>query len=234
MSITQEEFQKEFGDMMLHGLNSFSTYIPLRVNKSMGINVAIRPFVIRVSNDVILYNTKLRVGYTLDEHNKPLEKSVIDISEDVAAAHLKNFCKGFTWQKSDGRRFSTVIGFAVAASKYDGEQAAIVLEENNLAEKFISTLEAKYKQYNDVGFTSKRKVIQALNATWNFQIQSGAVFSVLPLTTQLPDAIIGLQSGVLNKAQKGYDGNVVSFQKKVAELAAAAEKTATEETTASD
>ncbi len=221
MSLTQKQFQETFGDMMLHGLDSNSTYIPLRVNKKSGINVAIRPFVTRLSESIVLFSVKLRVGYTMDEGHNILSKSATDISEDVAAGRLKDFCKGFTWQRADNRRFSTIVGFAVAASRYDGEQAAIAMEENNLAAEFINKLETKYKQYNDVGFTAnKRKAIQALAAAW--ALQSDSVFTDLPTTTQLPDGIVGLSSGVLNKAQDGYHNNVVSFTEKVAALKAAA------------
>lgn len=225
--ITQEQFEETFGDIMLHGLDSRSTYIPLRTNKKLGINVAIRPFVERLSPEVVLYSAKLRVGYTMDENHAILKKSVTDISEDVAAGRLKEFCKGFTWLRADNRRFSTIVGFAVAASQYDGERARLALEENELAAEFITRLESKYQQYNDVGFTAyKRKAIQALNAAWS--LQSEKVFRELPSATQLPDEIVGIQSGVLNQAQKGYDGNVLSFKKKVAELAAAAAAAAEE------
>lgn len=236
MSLTQKQFEETFGDMMLHGLDSSSTYIPLRMNKKTGINVAMRPFVTRISESLVLFSVKLRVGYTMDDGHNILSKSATDISEDVAAARLKDFCKGFTWQRADARRFSTVVGFAFAASQYDGEQAAIALEENGLAAEFVNKLEAKYKQYNDVGFTAnKRKAIQALSAAW--ALQSDKVFTSLPTTTQLPDSLVGLTSGVLNKAQSGYQDNVVSFKEKVAELAAkakAAEVDADEETTDSE
>ena len=46
--LTQEQYQEEFGDTMLHGLDSNSTYIPLRTNKAMNLNVAIRPWVERL------------------------------------------------------------------------------------------------------------------------------------------------------------------------------------------
>ena len=228
MSMTQSEFNETFGDMMLHGLDSNSTYIPLRTNKTLGINVAIRPFVQRLSDNIVLFSAKLRVGYTMDESHNILKKSITDISEDVAAERLRDFCKGFKWLKADARRFSTIVGFAVAATVYDGEQAAIALEESNLAAEFINRLENKYQQYNnDVGFgPNKRKAIQALNAAW--ALQSSNVFTSLPATTQLPDMIVGMQSGVLNQAQKGYDGNVLSFEAKVAEKAAEAAAAAAE------
>ena len=217
--------------MMLHGLDSNSTYIPLRTNKTLGINVAIRPFVQRLSKNVVLFGVKLRVGYTMEKTHNSLKKSITDISEDVAAGRLRDFCKGFTWLKADARRFLTIVGFAVAATVYDGEQAAIALEESNLAAEFITRLENKYQQYNnDVGFgANKRKAIQALTAAW--ALQSSKVFTSLPApaTTQLPDVIVGMSSGVLNKAQKGYNGNVLSFEAKVVEKAAEAEAAATAE-----
>ena len=239
MSMTQKEFDEIFGDMMLHGLDSNSTYIPLRTNKNLGINVAIRPFVQRLSTNVVFFGAKLRVGYTMDGNHKILKKSVADINEDVAAKRLRDFCKGFKWLKADERRFSTLVGFAVAASLYDGEQIVIALEENNIAAEFINHLESKYKQYNnEVGFgANKRKAIKVLDAAW--ALQASDVFAGIPATTQLPDEIVGMQSGVLNQAQKTYSGNVLSFEVKVAEKAAeaAAEAEAevdTEETTDSE
>lgn len=233
--MTQEEFKETFGDMMLHGLDSTRTYIPLRMNKNLGINVAIRPFVQRLSENLVLFATTLRVGYTMDGNHNILKKSVTDISKDVAADRLRDFCKGFKWLKGSSCRFSTIVGFAVAASLYDEDQTVIALEENNIAAEFINRLDTKYQQYNDVGFSNKRKAIKALNAAWALQISN--VFTSIPSSTQLPDVIVGMKSGVLNKAQKGYDGNVLSFEAKVAEKAAeaaAAEAEAevdTEETT---
>lgn len=218
MGMTQNEFQEEFGDIMLHGLDSISTYIPLRTNKAQGINVAIRPKVVRVSQGVVLFGGTFRVGYTMDENHEILKKSVTSISEDAAAARLQDFCKGFTWRKADNQRFSTIVGFGVAATRYDGEAILAALEEGQLAKDFITRLESKYKQYNDVGFTSNRRVaIQALNAAWT--LQSNSVFAVLPKAEQLPGSVVGMHSGVLNQAQDSYNGNVLSFQDKVDALA---------------
>ncbi len=220
--MTQKQFQEEFGGMMLHGLNSRGTYISLRTNKSTGINVAIRPIVERLSEGVVLFGGKLRVGYTMDKKHNPLKATATSISSDAAAERLKDFCKGFTWIRADERRFSTVIGVGIAATRYDGDKAVSAIEEKGLAAEFLNSIEKKYKQYNDVGFTAnKRKAIRALNAAW--AIQSKRVFSEIPVAVQLPDDVVGMKSGVLNKAQEGYGGNVVSFQKKVAELAAETE-----------
>lgn len=236
MNMTQTEFNEEFGDMMLHGLDSNSTYIPLRTNKSQGINVAIRPRVFRLSSNVVFYGGTLRVGYTMDEKHDILKQSVISINPDAAALRLKEFCKGFTWLKGDNQRFSTIIGVGIAASRYDGDAALIILEVNKVAEDFINRLERKYKQYNNVGFTShKSKAIKALNAAW--LLQSGSdLYAVVPSAEQLPEKVVGLQTGVLNQAQDGYGGNVVSFQEKVEDLAAAKvdKPEVEEETTASD
>ena len=84
---------------------------------------------------------------------------------------------------------------------------------------------------------NKRKAIKVLDAAW--ALQASDVFAGIPATTQLPDEIVGMQSGVLNQAQKTYSGNVLSFEVKVAEKAAeaAAEAEAevdTEETTDSE
>lgn len=219
--MTQKQFDKEFGDMMLHGLDSNGTYIPLRTNKSAGINVSIRPMVYRLSEGLVLFGGKLRVGYTMDKPNSTPKKSVTDISQKVAAERLKNFCKGFTWMKADARRFSTVVGFSVVASIYDGKDALAAIEESQLAAQFLNKLEKKYKQYNDVGFTAnKKKAIRALNAAWALQSNHVFIYDTdAPTTSTHTKGVVGLNSGVLNKAHKNYKDNVVSFADKVEEIA---------------
>lgn len=219
--MTQKQFDKEFGDMMLHGLDSKGTYIPLRTNKSAGINVAIRPMVYRLSEGLVLFGGKLRVGYTMDKPNSPVKKSVTDISPKVAAERLKNFCKGFTWMKADARRFSTIVGFSVVASIYDGKDALAAIEESELAAQFLNKLEIKYKQYNEVGFTAnKKKATRALNAAWALQSKAVFVYNTdAPTKAASTKGVVGLNSGVLNKAHKNYKDNVVSFADKVEELA---------------
>ena len=212
--MTEKQFDKEFGGMMLHGLDSTGTYIPLRTNKAIGINISIRPMVERVAEGVVLYGGKLRVGYTMDEKHKPLKSTPQNINPKAAAQRLKDFCKGFTWQRADERRFSTIVGVGIAATQYDGEKAVSAIDEKGLAADFINSLEKKYKQYNEVGFgANKRNAIKALNAAW--AIKSKYVFSSLPSDNQSPDTVVGMASGVLNQAQKGYKTNVLSFNKKV-------------------
>jgi len=215
--MTQKEFDEAFGDIMLPGLDSSGTYIPLRMSKTLGINVSIRPMVTRMADDVVLYGGKLRVGYTIDGKNfNPVETPTVNINKATAAKRLREFCKGFSWIKKDERRCSTFVGFAVAAGKHDGEKVLKKLEDGTTAKSFIDKLELTYKQYNDVGFTlNKGKAIQALNAAWH--IQSQYAFKKLP--KPLPDKVVGMESGVMNKAQPNYKGNVVSFQQKVAEKA---------------
>jgi len=224
--MTQEQFQEEFGEDMLNGLDSDSTYIPLRFNAKMGINVAIRPLVTRLSPNSVFLGVKLRVGYTLDEQHNTAKSSVTNLSSDVAAQRLVDFCKGFLWRRADERRCSTVVGFGVAASQYDGEKVVTKLYDNLIAEKLISGLEATYKDHNGVGFAACRTTaIKALRAAWEIQITSGGVFSPLPEMEILPEGVLGVQtSGILNQAEDSYTGNVVSFTDKVKELAAASKE----------
>ena len=231
--ITKEEFNEKFGSVMLNGLDSTSTYIPLRTNARYGINVAIRPMVMRVSSGVVLFGGKLRVGYTLDGKHEPVKSNVTEISQDVAVKRLKDFCKGFSWQKGNHQRFSTVMGFGVAATKFDKEGVLTGLEVNNTAQDFITRLERTYKQHNEVTFgNNKGTAALALEAAWLLQCDSPAIFQALQDFTPLPDAIVGKQSGLLNKAQDKYRSNVVSFQKKVDDWAEAAAETAQEEDSA--
>lgn len=219
--MTQEQFQEKFGGDLLNGLDSNSTYIPLRANKKAGINVAIRPVIIRINQDTVLFGAKLRVGYTLDENHCPVKSSVTDISPDVSAQRLVDFCQGFTWRRADERRCSTIVGFAVAASQYDGAAILHKVYENPLVEKFIAGLEATYKDHNGVGFAAcRRTAIAALRASWAIQIGTSGAFNPLPEIEVLPEDVVGEQtSGILNKAEDNYHDNVVSFSKKVKELA---------------
>lgn len=213
-----KEFKDEFGDMLLHGTDSLSTYIPLRINTSTGINVAIRPFVTRISDNAVLYSVKLRVGYTLNKNKKIMKASAININEKAASERLKNFCKGFAWMNLNAQRFSTMIGVVLAATQYDGAKTLERMEEKGMAAEFIDQLERRYKQYNNAGFTTnKKRAIQALDAAWI--LHSRQIFSSMPDETTLPKDLVGLHSGVLNEAQENYSGNVVSFMDKVAKLA---------------
>ncbi len=221
---TQKDFDGAFGDIMLNGLGSIATYIPLRTNKRYGINVAIRPILMRVSDDVVLFGGKLRVGYTLDENKKLAKTNVVEISEDVRVQRLKDYCKGFSWLKQDAKRFSTVMGFGIAASEYDGATALETMQENEIAATLINMIERKYKQYNDISFGPKKNVaIEALNLAWLLLADSGRAFKPLPETVQLPVGVVGQQSSLLNKAQDKYKDNVVSFQQKVEDMKAASE-----------
>jgi hypothetical protein len=213
---TQADFQEAFGEIMLNGLDSVGTYIPLRTNKRFGLNIAIRPMVTRISEGVVLFGGKLRVGYTLDPSHQLVKSNVTDISDEVRVQRLKDYCKGFTWQRADKRRFSTVVGLGIASTVYDGAAVLEHIAENNVASEFITRLERTYKQYNDVTFAShKATAIEALNAAWMLQADSSSIFKPLPKATQLPDGIVGKQTPLLNKAQSKYRNNVVSFQQKV-------------------
>jgi hypothetical protein len=220
--ITQETFQEKFGDMLLHGLDSIGTYIPLRKNARYGINVAIRPMVIRVSSGVVLYGGKLRVGYTLDAKHNPIKTKITDISPEVRYTRLQEFCKGFSWQKADEKRFSTIIGFGLAATKFDRDAVMEHLENNNVAADFINRLETTYKQYNDVGFgNSKAAAGAALHEAWVLQSNSKSIFKDWVEFVPLPKEVVGQKTPLLNKAQSQYHDNVVSFQQKVSDWAEA-------------
>jgi hypothetical protein len=185
--ITKEVFNEMFGDMMLNGLDSRQTYIPLRTNARYGINVALRPMVIRASSGVVLYGGKLRVGYTLNEKHEPIKTNITDISDEVRVQRLTDFCKGFSWQRADAKRFSTIIGVGIAASKFDGLVALDALQENEVAADFINRLERTYKQYNGVTFgNNKAAAIEALNAAWILQSDNPSIFKPLQEITPLP------------------------------------------------
>jgi hypothetical protein len=217
--ITKEMFNEKFGDMMLNGLDSQNTYIPLRTNARYGINVAIRPRVIRASAGVVLFGGTLRVGYTLDSSHDPIKTSVTDISDEVRVQRLKDFCKGFSWQKRDEKRFSTIIGVGIAGGQFDQESVIQAIEENEVARDFINRLERTYKQYNDVSFGNlKATAIEALHAAWILQTDNPKVFKPLVEVTPLPEGVAGKQGPVLNTAQDKYQDNVISFQQKVEEL----------------
>ena len=214
--ITQEMFTEKFGEIMMHGLDSKGTYIPLRTNARYGLNVAIRPRVMRVSSGVVLFGGTLRVGFTLDEKHQPVKTNVTDISDDVRIQRLTDFGKGFAWAKKDKGRFSTVIGVGFAASAFDGPTAIDALETNGVAADFINRLERTYKQYNGVSFgNNKVAAIEALNAAWILQSNNPRIFKPLQEFTPLPEEIVGKQTKVLNKAQDKYRDNVVSFQQKI-------------------
>ncbi len=220
--MTIQEFDEQFGAIMLNGLDSQATYIRLRGDKKTGINVGLRPVVSRISTDLLFMGGKLRVGYTLDETLNPIKASVIDLHPEQAANRLSEYCKGFSWQRGDQRRFSTLVGFAVAFGAADGNRALESLTENAIADDFIVRLENQYKQYNDgVGFRGRQRIAAALDAAWRIQMQT--YFTIVP--PAIPDKVFGKTSKVLNKAQDKYHDNVVSFEKKVSELANATKET---------
>ena len=170
--VTMEEFDEKYGDYMLHGLSSHSTYIPLKTNARVGINIAIRPYVARLNSQVIMFGGKLRVGYTLDKNGYPIKTKVTDLHEEDAFNRLQEFCKGFSWQRQDFRRFSTVVGIGVAASPYDPEVLDTIVNDG-LASELLNKLESTYSQYNDgATFNHKRKAASALNDAWLLQAQS--------------------------------------------------------------
>lgn len=225
-TITQEVFKEKFGDIMLNGLDSVGTYIPLRTNARYGLNVALRPRVMRVSSGVVLYGGTLRVGFTLDEKHRPIKTNVTDISDEVRMQRLTEFGKGFAWAKKDHHRFSTIIGMGIAASAFDGSAAIEALETNAVAADFINRLERTYKQYNGVTFgNNKAAAIEALNAAWILQSANPRIFKPLQEFTPLPEAIVGKQTKLLNKAQDKYRDNVVSFQQKIDDWAEQAQDT---------
>ena len=225
-TITQEVFNEKFGDLMMNGLDSKGTYIPLRTNARYGLNVALRPRVMRVSSGVVLFGGTLRVGYTLDEKHQPVKTNITDISDDVRMQRLTDFGKGFAWAKKDEQRFSTIIGMGIAASAFDGPGAINALETNQIAADFINRLERTYKQYNGVTFgNNKSAAIEALNAAWILQSNNPRIFKPLQDFTPLPEEIVGKQTKVLNKAQDKYRDNVVSFQQKIDDWAEQAAET---------
>ncbi len=211
--ITPEIYQEKYGDMMLNGLGSSGSYIPLKTNKRSGINIALRPYMVRASDEVVLLGGKFRVGFTI-ALNGEFEKTKIEaINDEARIAQLKEFCKGFSWMKEDARRFSTLVFVGFAASEYDGTAALERIEGEGMAVEFIQKLEATYAQYNDSKFTSVRKISAALNDAW--MLKSAAVFSELPEVVQLPEAVVGKTSGLLNQAQDKCEDNVISFTAKV-------------------
>lgn len=215
MNPTAESFEEEFGDYLLDGLSTTGTYIPLRVNKRMGINVAIRPVVKRLSPDVVLFGGTLRVGYTRED-GEPINTKVVALNEETQVQQLKDFCKGWAWQKQSGARFSSIVGVGMAASKYNGDTAVDFIVTNGTAADLIKRLEKNYKKYNGVGFSSVNKASAALTAAWI--LQAKYVFEDMPEVEKLPDSLVGVSTGVLNSGQDKYSDNVVSFQEKVKAL----------------
>lgn len=216
-AITVEEFDEKYKEYMLNGLSSHNTYIPLKTNKRVGINIALRPYVARLNSQVVMFGGKLRVGYTLGDDLYPVSKKVVDLHEDDAFQRLAEFCKGFSWQRQDFRRFSTVVGLGVAASPYDPKVLDTIVSDG-LASELLNKLEATYSQYNDgATFNHKRKAAAALNDAW--LLQAAPLFQEPPVVQQMPANVLGKASGkLLNQAQEKYTDNVVSFTEKVAAL----------------
>lgn len=221
-AITVEEFQEKYGDYMLNGLSSRNTYIPLKTNARVGINIAIRPYVLRLTNQVVMFGGKLRVGYTLDDNLYPVNAKVVDLHEQQAFDRLQEFCKGFSWQRQDPRRFSTVVGLGVAASPYNPEVLDTITNDG-LASELLNKLESTYSQYNDgATFNHKRKAASALNDAW--LLQGASLFNDPPTVQVLPKGVVGKTGGkVLNQAQEKYNDNIVSFSEKVAAMKAQSE-----------
>ena len=216
-AMTPELFEEKYGEWMLHGISSHHTYIPLKTNARVGINIAIRPLVLRLNNNSVLFGGKLRVGYTLDNELNPVKAKIVDLHWEDAEKRLQEFCKGFTWGKQSAARFSTIVGMAVAASPYDPEVLDKIVNDG-LAAAMLNKLESTYSQYNDGQvFNHKRKAAAALNDAW--LIQAEGMFQQPPEVQKLPEGVLGKATGkVLNHAQDKYHDNVVSFSKKVAEL----------------
>ncbi len=220
--LTQEQFTEQFGGLMLNGLDSEQTYIPLRQVKKSGINLAIRPLVDRISPELILFGVKLRVGFTLDEKHHPVKTNVVDMNQVVAVERLKEFCKGFSWIKADYRRFSTVLGIASVAGIYDRDNLLKKMEEEETALNFINMIETQHKQYNDnIRFQNKGLVVAALDAAWKIQLQELFIDSPLQGYSVTPGQIVGESSKLLNQAnENSYHDNVIDFKDKVADMAA--------------
>lgn len=212
--LNPEQFYEKYEDFMLDGLSSSNTYIPLKSNKRVGINIAIRPYVLRLSDGVVMFGGKLRVGYTL-ENGEYVKAKIVDLHEEQRFERLREFCKGFSWQKQDHRRFSTVMGIGVAASLYDPEVLDKIVEDG-LAMDLLNRLESTYSQYNEgATFNAKRKAAAALLDAW--LLQAEGLFRSEPQVVKSGPAL-GTTSKVLNKAQDSYTDNVVSFEAKVAEI----------------
>lgn len=215
---TPREYQEAYGDMMLNGLSTGRTYIPLRTNKRFGINIAIQPHVYRASEGVVVFGGKLRVGYTIEDNGDYEKSKIVDLYAEDRIKRLEEFCKGFSWQKQDHRRFSTIVGIGVAAGPYDIEVLDKLVEGGHALD-FINKLEATYSKYNDGAvFQAKRKAAAALQDAW--LIQADGWFKPMPEATKVPEKALGKTSKVLNKATEKYTDNVVSFQSKVEELKA--------------
>ena len=218
-ALSTTEFTEEFGDMMLNGLDTNGTYIPFRQNKGTGINVAIRPRVFRIAPNVLVFGGTMRVGFTLDEDHNPIKAVVVDLNDAAAVERLKDYCAGFSWLKQNRQRFSTILGVAVAASRYDYEETLETVNVD-MVTQFVNRLERQYKKYNgDIGFQYKRKIVQALQAAWVIQMEG--MFSEMPQAQKIPSSVVGTQSKLLNQAQDKHADNVISFKDKVAELLAA-------------
>lgn len=209
--ITKEDFQEKFGSMLLNGLDSKGTYIPLRVDEEAGINVAVRPIVLRVSDEIVLVGGKLRCGYTLNSSKNQI-KNVTAISKAVEEKRLQDFCKGFTWQNQDSTRLSTVIGVGIAATMSDKQQVHQHMTDTNAAEEFINKAETTYKEHNGVGFgTYKLAAIEILDAAW--RVRNPLVFTE---NDKVKNSV---------ELQHTPKHNVVSLTKKIKELAKEASDT---------
>ena len=213
MSISNQ-YVKDYGDLLLNGLDSRQTYVVLRQNKTQGLNVAIRPAVERVGPNVVLFGGKFRVGYTTDDSYNIIKSKVVTLNPVSRETAIRDFCKGFLWQRVDQRRSSTVLGFGVAGSQYDRQRVIDDIVEGNLALEFVNQIDAKYKQYNDVGFQNKRKAAAAIQAAWLIQLETS--FTVPPQAEFLPEEVVGTRSKLLNKAQDNHTDNVISFKEAVA------------------
>jgi hypothetical protein len=214
--LSPDEYQEKYSGLLLNGVDSLGTYIPLLIDDDLGINIAVRPLVARLSPEVVLFGVKLRVGYTVDTNHQPLVKN-IDISYNVKRQRLIDACLGFSWLKRNSERVSTIAGFGLAASDADGESIRELLVANSYAKELLNRLNIMYQKENEEEWDITDVSVSALHDGW--LLESIAQFKYVPA---LPDGVVGQHTDLLVQGADTYKSNVVDFKKKIKDWSEAA------------
>lgn len=196
------------------GISTTNTYVVLTRNGRQGMHMALRPYITRVNEFVVLMGGRLRIAFDFQEQGRvatPRKYDSMDVDEKIKA--LKEEFPGFQWETGDARRCSTTAGILVAAGDGDLEAFKKQWEEIDFVGALLDELSAKAKQTLH-GLKGEKKAQETMYDALTKKFEKSFPYAFYGEGV-LDEGLLGEISGLVNTSQRGYARTLKAFTKKV-------------------
>lgn len=198
------------------GLSTTSSYVILARNGRMGVHLALRPFVQRLNEHVVLLGGRLRIAFDFVARGEVVRQAKFaSFDEDEVAKILKEEFPGFKWETKSTKRLSTTVGIMIAAGQGDGDDFKEQWDDTD----FISPLLVEIGEKTSQPITGckgleKAKTICMEELTKRYENSMGHLF--MEGGVKLDPDTLGEISELVNLTNhRGYKSTLEAFSKKV-------------------